>query len=183
MSVRCTMTCPPMRMPLGEPDCCFFVERPVSRDNLELTSRSLRPGAGVPAIALCKCIVQSITRSASIRGRIPPRRRLAVRHLVDVVLPVPACTESRRAFGHAARSGPAVHRAEPLSQRCHHYFHIPIRRVVEIGTQVTVGGVTHKFRTFADVRFSEFCSCYGSQHPSDRPRVRMQAGGSSEEHL
>ncbi len=46
MSVRCTMTCPPMRMPLGEPDCCFFVERPVSRDNLELTSRSLRPGAG-----------------------------------------------------------------------------------------------------------------------------------------
>ena len=40
MSVRCTMTFPPMRMPLGEPDCCFFVERPVSRDNFELKPRS-----------------------------------------------------------------------------------------------------------------------------------------------
>ena len=61
----------------------FFCGAPVSRGNLELTSRSLRPWrAGVPASAPCKCDVQSITRLASIRGRIPPRHRLAVRHLV-----------------------------------------------------------------------------------------------------
>ena len=62
----------------------FFCGATVSRGNLELTSRSLRPWrAGVPASAPCKCDVQSITRLASIRGRIPPRHRLAVRHLVD----------------------------------------------------------------------------------------------------
>ena len=84
MSVRCTMTCPPMRTPLGERDCCFFVVRRVSRGNLELTLGHFGDGgAEAQAIALCKCVVRSIIRSTSIRGRIPPRHRLAVRHLVD----------------------------------------------------------------------------------------------------
>ena len=38
-----------------------------------------------------------------------PQARLAVRHHVDVVLPVPPRAEAGRAFGHAALAGPAVH--------------------------------------------------------------------------
>ena len=87
MSVRCTMTCPPMRTPLGERNYCFFVVRRVSRGNLELTPGHFGDGGSeAPAIALCKCVVRSITRSTNIRGRIPPRRRVPFPHFVDVVL-------------------------------------------------------------------------------------------------
>ncbi len=45
--------------------------------------------------------------------------RLAVRHHVDVVLPVAPPAQARRSFRHAALAGPAVHRAYPLGQRRH----------------------------------------------------------------
>ena len=51
--------------------------------------------------------------------------RLAVRHHVDVVLPVPPCAQARRAFGHAALAGPAVHPPQPICQRRHGLFPDP----------------------------------------------------------
>ena len=51
-----------------------------------------------------------------------PQARLAVRHHVDVVLPVPPRAEARRAFGHAALAGPAVHPPQPIRQRRHGLF-------------------------------------------------------------
>jgi hypothetical protein len=81
-----------MRTPLGERDYCFFVVRRVSR---ELTPGHLGDGRrGSSAIALCKCVVRSMTRSTSIRGRIPLRRRLPVRNFVDVVLRLKTAAQS-----------------------------------------------------------------------------------------
>jgi K+ transporter len=51
-----------------------------------------------------------------------PQARLAVRHHVDVVLPVPPRAEAGRAFGHAALAGPAVHPPQPIRQRRHRLF-------------------------------------------------------------
>ena len=51
-----------------------------------------------------------------------PQARLAVRHHGDVVLPVAARAEARRAFRHAALAGPSVHRAQPQLERCHRLF-------------------------------------------------------------
>ena len=48
--------------------------------------------------------------------------RLAVRHHVDVVLPVAPCTQTGRAFRHAALAGPAVYRAHARRQRRHRLF-------------------------------------------------------------
>ena len=48
--------------------------------------------------------------------------RLAIRHHVDVVLPVAARAEAGRAFRHAALAGSSVHRAEPHRQRRHRLF-------------------------------------------------------------
>ncbi len=48
--------------------------------------------------------------------------RLAVRHHVDVVLPVAPLAQAGRPFRHAALAGPAVHRADPLGQRRHRLF-------------------------------------------------------------
>ena len=56
-----------------------------------------------------------------------PQARLAVRHHVDVVLPVAPRAEARRAFRHAALAGPAVHPPQPLRQRCHGLFPDPDR--------------------------------------------------------
>ncbi len=51
-----------------------------------------------------------------------PQARLAVRHHVDVVLPVTARAEAGRTFGHAALAGFAVHPPQPLRQRRHGLF-------------------------------------------------------------
>jgi KUP system potassium uptake protein len=45
------------------------------------------------------------------------KTRLAVRHHVDLLLPVPPRLEAGRAFRHAALAGPSVHRAQPERQR------------------------------------------------------------------
>jgi K+ transporter len=42
--------------------------------------------------------------------------RLAVRHHVDLVLPVAPRAQAGGAFGHAALAGPSVHRAQPHCQ-------------------------------------------------------------------
>ncbi len=52
---------------------------------------------------------------------------LAIRHHVDVVLPVAARAEAGGAFRHAALAGPSVHRAQPYRQRCHRLFPDPER--------------------------------------------------------
>src|SRR4051794_15595059 len=104
MSVQCTMTCPPMRMPLGERDYCFFVVRRVSRGNLELTTSERQRSRCVSA----SCGASPDRRASEAAFR--PRHRLAIRNYVDVVL-LTSCTESRRAIGHAARSGPGVRQA------------------------------------------------------------------------
>ena len=56
-----------------------------------------------------------------------PQARLAVRHHVDVVLPVAPFAQAGRPFGHAALAGPAVHRAHPHRQRRHRLFPDPDR--------------------------------------------------------
>ena len=56
-----------------------------------------------------------------------PQARLAVRHHVDVVLPVPPRAEAGRAFRHAALAGSAVHPPQPLRQRRHRLFPDPDR--------------------------------------------------------
>ena len=48
--------------------------------------------------------------------------RLAVRHHVDLVLPVAPGAEAGGAFRHAALAGPSVHRAQPHRQRRHRLF-------------------------------------------------------------
>ena len=53
--------------------------------------------------------------------------RLAVRHHVDVVLPVAAHAQAGASFRHAALAGPAVHRAHPRRQRRHRLFPDPDR--------------------------------------------------------
>ena len=64
--------------------------------------------------------------------------RLAIRHHVDVVLPVAALGQARPALGHAAWQDRLyiflAHNADDASS----YFQLPTDRVVEIGTQVTV---------------------------------------------
>ena len=47
---------------------------------------------------------------------------LAVRHHVDLVLPVAALAQAGGRLGHAALAGPAVHRSHPLRQRRHRLF-------------------------------------------------------------
>src|SRR5262249_31386088 len=56
-----------------------------------------------------------------------PQARLAVRHHVDLVLPVPACAEACRPFGHAALAGSHVHRALAHRQRRHRLLPDPER--------------------------------------------------------
>ncbi len=53
--------------------------------------------------------------------------RLAVRHHVDVVLPVAPLAQAGRPFRHAALAGSAVHRAHARRQRCHRLFPDPDR--------------------------------------------------------
>ena len=53
--------------------------------------------------------------------------RLAVRHHVDVVLPVAPLAEGGGEIRHAALAGPAVHRAQPVGQRRHRLFPDPDR--------------------------------------------------------
>ena len=64
--------------------------------------------------------------------------RLAIRHHVDLVLPVAARAQAVAAVGHAALAGPSVHRAGALGQRRHRLLPDSDRAVVEVGTQVTV---------------------------------------------
>ena len=56
-----------------------------------------------------------------------PQARLAVRHHVDVVLPVAPRAQAGRAFRHAALAGFAVHPPQPLRQRRHGLFPDPDR--------------------------------------------------------
>ena len=48
-----------------------------------------------------------------------PQARMAIRHHVDVVLPVPACAAAGGAFRHAAVAGSSVYRAGQIGQRRH----------------------------------------------------------------
>ncbi len=56
-----------------------------------------------------------------------PQARLAVRHHVDVVLPVAALAQAPGACRHPALAGPAVHRAGPLGERRHRLLPDPHR--------------------------------------------------------
>ena len=67
-----------------------------------------------------------------------PQARLAVRHHVDLVLPVAPRAEAGRAFRHAALAGSAVHPLSRSANDATDYFQIPTGRVVEVGTQVTI---------------------------------------------
>jgi len=62
----------------------------------------------------------------------------AVRHHVDVVLPLAALAESGREARDAGLAGPALHRSCAFRQRRHRLLPDPTGRVVEVGTQVTV---------------------------------------------
>ncbi len=56
-----------------------------------------------------------------------PQAGLALRHHVDVVLPVASRAQARRAFRHAALAGPAVHRARQERVRRHRLLPDPDR--------------------------------------------------------
>ncbi len=75
-------------------------------------------------------------RAEGLGGR--AQARLAIRHHVDVVLPVAPVGPARPALRHAEMAGRAyiflAHNADDASS----YFQLPTDRVVEIGTQVTV---------------------------------------------
>src|SRR5208283_5263095 len=43
---------------------------------------------------------------------------LAIRHHVDVLLPVPPCAEAGGSIGHASLAGPPLHRAREVRERC-----------------------------------------------------------------
>ena len=87
---------------------------PAERVRMEQLQRDLLPGhAEVRLHGIAQCAEDAGDR---------PQARLAVRHHVDVVLPVPPGAEACRTFGHAALAGPAVHPPQPLRQRRHGLF-------------------------------------------------------------
>ena len=96
------------------------------RDRADAADRSVRTGAaggdqrdllqGDAAVRL-----HGIAQRAENAGD-RAQARLAVRHHVDVVLPVAARAEAGRAFRHAALAGSSVHRAQPHGQRRHRLF-------------------------------------------------------------
>ena len=92
------------------------VRRASTRPNACRSSRSARLLAGAAALRL-----HGIAERAQGAGH-RAQARLAIRHHVDVVLPVAAHAEARRAIRHAALAGPAVHRACPQRQRRHRLF-------------------------------------------------------------
>ncbi len=62
----------------------------------------------------------------------------AIRHHVDVVLPVAALAEGVGAIRHAGLAGPAVIGLARSANDATDFFQIPTGRVVEVGTQVAV---------------------------------------------
>ncbi len=77
-------------------------------------------GLHLHARAIALRLYGSAEHPESARDR--AQARLAVRHHVDVVLPVAPLAAAGAAFGHAALAGPPVHHAGALGQRCDRLF-------------------------------------------------------------